>query len=138
MRLRLPGPLLTMVLTRTSPYFAAPASKLVARAAPASSSAGAAPSPKKRAGSGSSSAPAPSPSPKKRARSPKKEAPALNPPAGGRSNYDLITELRADRTAVVDSMGCGELTNADDSAADRAYQTLVSLMLSSQTRDTQS
>jgi len=136
MRLRLPGPLLTMVLTRTSPYFAAPASKLVARAAPASSSAGAAPSPKKRAGSGSSSAPAPSPSPKKRARSPKKEAPALEPPAGWRSTYDLITELRADRTAVVDSMGSEAIATSAGSAEERNYQVLISLMLSSQTKDT--
>lgn len=60
----------------------------------------------------------------------------VEPPSGWRRAWDMCVELRADRTAVVDSMGCGELTNADDSAADRAYQTLVSLMLSSQTRDT--
>jgi len=61
---------------------------------------------------------------------------AVEPPSGWRRAWDMCVELRADRTAVVDSMGCGELTNPGDSAADRAYQTLVSLMLSSQTRDT--
>ena len=128
MRLRL-APIF-MVLTRTSPYFAAkPAAKLVARAAaPASSSAS-------RGGASSSDA-APSPSPKKRARSPKKEAPALAPPAGWRSTYDLITELRADRTAVVDSMGSEAIATSAGSAEERNYQVLVSLMLSSQTKDT--
>jgi len=56
-------------------------------------------------------------------------------PPGWRSTFDLITELRADRTAVVDSMG-SEAIAEEASEADRAYQTLVSLMLSSQTKDT--
>jgi len=63
----------------------------------------------------------------------------LNPPDGWRPTYDLITKLRADRTAVVDRMGSEAI--ADDvpdgtTTAQRDYQTLISLMLSSQTKDT--
>lgn len=57
------------------------------------------------------------------------------PPSGWRETYDLITELRADRTAVVDTMGC-EAINESAEPETRAYQTLISLMLSSQTKDT--
>ncbi len=69
------------------------------------------------------------------ASSSKASAAALAPPRGWRSTYDLIVELRADRTAVVDSMG-SEAIASEASASERAYQTLVSLMLSSQTKDT--
>ena len=83
----------------------------------------------------------PSPSPKKSAKKPKSPSPksspkaALAPPDGWRATYDLITELRADRTAVVDTMGC-EAINESAEPDTRAYQTLISLMLSSQTKDT--
>lgn len=63
----------------------------------------------------------------------------LEPPEGWRATYDLITELRADRTAVVDTMGSeaiAEGAGSGMSVVDRDYQTLVSLMLSSQTKDT--
>ena len=60
----------------------------------------------------------------------------LEPPAGWRATYDLIVELRADRTAVVDTMGSEALSELCASAAEMEYQTLVSLMLSSQTKDT--
>lgn len=56
-------------------------------------------------------------------------------PVGFQATYDLILELRQDRTAVVDSMG-SEAIASEASEADRAYQALVSLMLSSQTKDT--
>lgn len=56
-------------------------------------------------------------------------------PPDWRATYDLITELRADRTAVVDSMG-SEAIAEEARPEDRAYQTLISLMLSSQTKDT--
>ena len=59
----------------------------------------------------------------------------LEPPAGWRATYDLIVELRADRTAVVDTMGSEALSELGGTA-DMEYQTLVSLMLSSQTKDT--
>ena len=57
------------------------------------------------------------------------------PPANWRATYDLITELRSDRTAVVDSMGCEAINQSADPET-QAYQTLISLMLSSQTKDT--
>lgn len=62
-------------------------------------------------------------------------SPLLEPPAGWRATYDLIVELRADRTAVVDTMGSEALSELGGEA-DMEYQTLVSLMLSSQTKDT--
>ena len=60
---------------------------------------------------------------------------SLSPPDGWQTTYDLITELRADRTAVVDTMGC-EAINESAAPDVAAYQTLISLMLSSQTKDT--
>ena len=63
----------------------------------------------------------------------------LAPPKGWRLTYDLITELRADRSAVVDTMGSEALAEgagSGTSVAERDYHTLVSLMLSSQTKDT--
>ena len=56
-------------------------------------------------------------------------------PDGWRTVWDLIVELRADRTAVVDSMGTEAISN-EVCESERAYQALVSLMLSSQTKDT--
>ena len=62
---------------------------------------------------------------------------AVVPPSDWRSTYDLIVELRADRTAVVDTMGSEAIAAETKASADTAnYQTLVSLMLSSQTKDT--
>ena len=87
------------------------------------------PSGKKRAAKEPSPPP---PSSKKRASSPTL---SLEPPEGWRETYDLVTELRADRTAVVDTMGC-EAINESAEPDTRAYQTLISLMLSSQTKDT--
>jgi endonuclease III len=63
----------------------------------------------------------------------------LEPPAGWRATYNLITELRSDRTAVVDSMGSEALAESapcGTSKAELDYHTLISLMLSSQTKDT--
>ena len=68
-----------------------------------------------------------------------KAAVALEPPDGWRETYDLIEELRADRTAVVDSMGTEAIAEDDGAPSDpdeRAYHVLISLMLSSQTKDT--
>jgi len=87
----------------------------------------AASAPKKKA-SPKPAASSPASSPRKRAKV------DLEPPPGWRATYDLIEELRADRTAVVDKMGSEAISaSAGD---DRAYQTLISLMLSSQTKDT--
>lgn len=58
------------------------------------------------------------------------------PPAGWRATWDLIVELRADRTAVVDSMGCENASAQCADEGERAFHSLISLMLSSQTKDT--
>ena len=57
------------------------------------------------------------------------------PPKNWKEEYDNILTMRADRTAPVDSMGCER--SHDESAAPpvQRFQCLVSLMLSSQTRD---
>lgn len=49
--------------------------------------------------------------------------------------YGNILEMRSDRTAPVDSMGCERSHDEAASPAVRRFQCLVSLMLSSQTRD---
>ena len=74
----------------------------------------------------------------KRSKNTAKSRPALPfpQPAGWRATYDLITELRADRTAVVDTMGCEAIAEDAENDEVQAYQTLISLMLSSQTKDT--
>eukprot|EP01134_Creolimax_fragrantissima_P008164 CFRG8164T1 len=57
------------------------------------------------------------------------------PPKGWRETWNLIWELRADRTAVVDSMGSEALADTAAPKPVKDFQTLVSLMLSSQTKD---
>lgn len=50
--------------------------------------------------------------------------------------YQKIQEYReTHRNAPVDSMGCGALSDSDREPHVRRFQTLVSLMLSSQTKD---
>jgi endonuclease-3 len=73
-----------------------------------------------------------SPTRKRRAPSPT----TLPEPDGWRATYDLIEELRTDRTAVVDSMGTEAIAEGAANDDDRAYEALISLMLSSQTKDT--
>jgi endonuclease-3 len=58
------------------------------------------------------------------------------PPAGWRDTWDLIVELRADRSAVVDKMGTEVAAAVCADEDERAFHSLVSLMLSSQTKDT--
>ena len=122
---------------RSSPHFAAsseaaPAKAAKKKAAPSKAA------PKKA----EAASPAASPKKAKAAASPKSprspRAPfePLEPPAGWRRTWDCVRELRADRSAVVDSMGCERLAEPGASDEDRQYQTLVSLMLSSQTKDT--
>lgn len=66
----------------------------------------------------------------------KKKPPPLAAPAGWTAEWTMIHELRADRTAVVDTMGCERLADPDVSEKEQRYHILVSLMLSSQTKDT--
>ena len=58
-----------------------------------------------------------------------------NPPEGWRMMYDNILKMREDRTAPVDSMGCERSHDPAAPPAVQRFQCLVSLMLSSQTRD---
>jgi len=56
-------------------------------------------------------------------------------PAGWEEVYANIEEMRAGRTAPVDTMGCERAHDPAAPPAVRRFQCLVSLMLSSQTRD---
>ena len=66
----------------------------------------------------------------------KATTPVVTMPTGWADEWRLIKELRKDRTAVVDTMGCERLADPQASEKDRRYHVLVSLMLSSQTKDT--
>ena len=67
--------------------------------------------------------------------SPQRAKVTIDPPKQWQRDYEMICELRSDRTAVVDRMG-SEAIAESACEADRAYQILISLMLSSQTKDT--
>lgn len=60
----------------------------------------------------------------------------VTPPANWEEVYALTTAMRAQVLAPVDTMGCEALADGGASAVDQRFQTLVSLMLSSQTKDT--
>lgn len=72
---------------------------------------------------------------KKVARREEKEPLLVVPPDDWKETWDMIVELRRDRTAVVDSMGSEALADKEADEETWRYQTLVSLMLSSQTKD---
>jgi endonuclease-3 len=50
--------------------------------------------------------------------------------------YDLVKEMRKARLAPVDTMGCATAADRTTSPQTQRFQTLISLMLSSQTKDT--
>ena len=56
-------------------------------------------------------------------------------PSNWRTVYDNIVKMRAETPAAVDTMGCDQCVDADGDEKVRRFQCLVSLMLSSQTRD---
>jgi endonuclease-3 len=63
----------------------------------------------------------------------------ISPPSDWEEMYNLVKEMRLTgpaANAAVDTMGCERLAQPDASARDRRFQTLVALMLSSQTKDT--
>ncbi|KAJ6086317.1 hypothetical protein N7486_010598 [Penicillium sp. IBT 16267x] len=61
----------------------------------------------------------------------------VEPPSNWEVMYDTIKKMREDNpTAPVDTMGCAELYWRASSPRDRRFQTLIALMLSSQTKDT--
>ena len=95
--------------------------------------------------------PPPSP-PRKQAKQTKRRKPArktvdpstgevrVEPPSDWEAMYDTVRTMRAPggaaANAAVDTMGCERLASADASPRDQRFQTLVALMLSSQTKDT--
>ncbi|TKA61865.1 hypothetical protein B0A49_10884 [Cryomyces minteri] len=60
----------------------------------------------------------------------------MEPPADWEEVYKLTKEMRAEALAPVDTMGSSHLAEETSPPRDRRFQTLVSLMLSAQTRDT--
>jgi endonuclease III len=61
----------------------------------------------------------------------------IHPPSNWQKIYDTIHEMRKrNPTAPVDTMGCEDLYHASSSPRDRRFQTLIALMMSSQTKDT--
>ncbi|KAH0611100.1 uncharacterized protein H6S33_011527 [Morchella sextelata] len=66
----------------------------------------------------------------------KNSTPSTNPPPNWQAMYAAIREMRSRIPAPVDTMGCERLADAASTPKIRRFQTLVSLMLSSQTKDT--
>ncbi|PWY75089.1 hypothetical protein BO70DRAFT_340840 [Aspergillus heteromorphus CBS 117.55] len=61
----------------------------------------------------------------------------IEPPSNWDTMYAIVQKMReANPTAPVDTMGCAELYWRASSPRDRRFQTLIALMLSSQTKDT--
>ncbi|KAJ6087634.1 hypothetical protein N7467_006548 [Penicillium canescens] len=61
----------------------------------------------------------------------------IEPPSNWETMYNTVKKMREDNpTAPVDTMGCAELYWRASSPQDRRFQTLIALMLSSQTKDT--
>lgn len=58
-----------------------------------------------------------------------------NRPSNWRLLYDNIVKMRSETVAAVDTMGCEKCFDTEISDKTRRFQILVSLMLSSQTRD---
>ncbi|MCJ1272520.1 DNA N-glycosylase and apurinic/apyrimidinic (AP) lyase [Puttea exsequens] len=60
----------------------------------------------------------------------------IRSPANWREVYDAVVEMRKERVAPVDTMGCETLAEEHVTPRDKRFQTLIALMLSSQTKDT--
>ncbi|KAJ5645858.1 hypothetical protein N7490_002230 [Penicillium lividum] len=61
----------------------------------------------------------------------------VEPPSNWEIMYNTVKRMREDNpTAPVDTMGCAELHWRASSPKDQRFQTLIALMLSSQTKDT--
>ncbi|EAW11743.1 endonuclease III domain-containing protein [Aspergillus clavatus NRRL 1] len=61
----------------------------------------------------------------------------IEPPSNWETMYTMVKKMREDNpTAPVDTMGCANLHWRASSPRDRRFQTLIALMLSSQTKDT--
>ena len=73
--------------------------------------------------------------PAKRIKGPNGEI-TVEPPPGWERLYDMTAIMRKRVLAPVDTMGCESLADESRSPRDQRLQTLVALMLSSQTKDT--
>ncbi|KAL8640522.1 MAG: hypothetical protein Q9228_002562 [Teloschistes exilis] len=60
----------------------------------------------------------------------------IHPPANWEIIYEAVQEMRKKVLAPVDTMGCESLAEDTRSPRDKRFQTLIALMLSSQTKDT--
>ncbi|PVI05227.1 DNA repair protein-like protein Ntg1 [Periconia macrospinosa] len=60
----------------------------------------------------------------------------MEPPPNWEEIYALTREMRNENVAPVDTMGCESLADRNATPRDQRFQTLVALMLSSQTKDT--
>lgn len=60
----------------------------------------------------------------------------ISPPANWEEVYSITAEMRQRVLAPVDTMGCESLADETRSPRDKRLQTLIALMLSSQTKDT--
>ncbi|KAF2202418.1 DNA glycosylase, partial [Delitschia confertaspora ATCC 74209] len=60
----------------------------------------------------------------------------LEPPPHWEEIYSLTRQMRSTKLAPVDTMGCESLADRTATPRDQRFQTLISLMLSSQTKDT--
>lgn len=80
--------------------------------------------------------------PKKACRAPAKKITGQNgsvkiePPANWEEIYALTRRMRNGNLAPVDTMGCESLADRKRTPRDQRFQTLIALMLSSQTKDT--
>jgi endonuclease-3 len=80
--------------------------------------------------------------PKKARRAPAKKITGSNgsvkmePPENWEEMYTLTRQMRNENLAPVDTMGCESLADTARSPRDQRFQTLIALMLSSQTKDT--
>lgn len=64
------------------------------------------------------------------------DAAPFSPPPDWEEVYNLTAQMRSQWLAPVDTMGCESLAEDTREPRDRRFQTLVALMLSSQTKDT--
>ncbi|KAH7385967.1 DNA repair protein-like protein Ntg1 [Pyrenochaeta sp. MPI-SDFR-AT-0127] len=60
----------------------------------------------------------------------------IEPPSNWEEMYALTRQMRNENVAPVDTMGCESLADRTKSPKEQRFQTLVALMLSSQTKDT--
>jgi endonuclease-3 len=60
----------------------------------------------------------------------------IEPPHNWEEIYALTRQMRNENVAPVDTMGCESLADVKRTPRDQRFQTLVALMLSSQTKDT--